>query len=66
MLPEISRLQGVPLLCVYGAGESDDPCPELAAGGASVERIGDGHHLGGDYAAIVAQILAHAAHSAPP
>lgn len=65
-LPEIARLHGVPLLCVYGAGESDDPCPELAAGGASVERIGDGHHLGGDYAAIAAQILAHAAGSGTP
>ena len=65
-LPEIARLRDVRLLCVYGSGESDDPCPQLGAGGAGVERIGDGHHLGGNYAAIATAILAHAARPAGP
>jgi type IV secretory pathway VirJ component len=60
-LPEIARLRDVHLLCVYGAGEADDPCPELAAGGVAVERLGEGHHLGGEYAAIANAILQHAA-----
>jgi type IV secretory pathway VirJ component len=65
-LPEIARLHDVRLLCVYGTGEANDPCPELGAGGVDVERIGDGHHLGGDHAAIAAAILAHAARAGPP
>ena len=65
-LPEIARLRGMPLLCVYGAGESRDPCPELGASGVAVERIGDGHHLGGDHAAIADAILRHSARAGAP
>lgn len=63
-LPEIARLGDVNLLCVYGAGESGDPCPELESSGVAVERIGEKHHLGGDYGAIAAAILEHAAQPA--
>jgi type IV secretory pathway VirJ component len=65
-LPEIAQLHDVRLLCIYGAGEADDPCPELGAAGVAAERIGDGHHLGGDHAAIAAAILAHAARAGAP
>jgi type IV secretory pathway VirJ component len=51
---------------VYGAGEANDPCPELGPSGVGVERIGDGHHLGGEYEAIAAAILAHAARAGAP
>jgi len=64
-LPEIARLQDLRLLCVYGVGEANDPCPELGASGVAVERIGDGHHLGGDYATIAAAILQHGARPPP-
>jgi type IV secretory pathway VirJ component len=65
-LPEIAQLHDVRLLCIYGAGEADDPCAELGAAGVAAERIGDGHHLGGDHAAIAAAILAHAARAGAP
>lgn len=62
--PELARMQGVRALCLYGAGESHDPCPRLAGGALAAESLGSGHHFGGEYAALAAAMLAHAGSAA--
>ena len=60
--PEVEKLRGMKLLCVYGADESDSICPRLPPGLARLDRRPGGHHFGGDYRAIADRILAEAGH----
>jgi type IV secretory pathway VirJ component len=56
----------VPVLCVYGEGESDSICPGLPAGGGVTRvEIGKGHHFSGEYAALADRILAFARGARP-
>jgi type IV secretory pathway VirJ component len=57
--PELAAISA-PVLCIYGAGESTTICPAAQSGRVRGERIGSGHHFGGDYSAIADQILAFA------
>jgi len=54
--PEIEKL-GLPVLCVYGVGDSDALCPTLPRRIATAIPEPGGHHPGGDYRALVHQIL---------
>jgi type IV secretory pathway VirJ component len=56
-LPELRRIAGLPLLCVYGSGESDSLCPSLQLPNASSVMIGSGHHFGGEAGEIAAAVL---------
>jgi type IV secretory pathway VirJ component len=58
--PELAALAPVPVLCIYGAGESDSICPSLPAGSVAREQIGTGHHFGGEYDRLADRILAFA------
>jgi type IV secretory pathway VirJ component len=59
--PELARLGNLPVLCIYGEGETDSICPELPAGGyIAREQIGKGHHFSGEYATLADRILAFA------
>lgn len=55
VLPELVRLGGVPVLCVYGRDEEVSACRDTSALGDPevrvVERAG-GHHFDGDYSAL--------------
>lgn len=55
--PEVEKLRGTKLLCVYGADESDSLCPRLPVGLARLDERPGGHHFGGDYREIAARIL---------
>jgi type IV secretory pathway VirJ component len=59
-LPEINRIAGVPVLCIYGADESDSLCPKLDAQKFTVVKLKGGHHFDGDYAGLAQKILAAA------
>ena len=48
------------MLCLYGEGEKDSICPGLPPGMATPERVGTGHHFGGEYAKLAESILAFA------
>ncbi len=63
--PEIEKLKGVALTCLYGAGEKHDPCAELAGLTMHAREIGTGHHFSGDYAALADAVLAGADLSPP-
>jgi len=59
-LPEINRITGVPVLCIYGADESDSLCPKLDPKKFNIVKLKGGHHFDGDYANLARQILAAA------
>jgi type IV secretory pathway VirJ component len=58
--PELNELGGVPVLCVYGEGETDSICPLLPPAVGARAQIGRGHHFSGDYQALAERILAFA------
>ena len=55
--PELAELKAVPVLCLYGEGETDSICPQLPPGSATSEQIGKGHHFSGEYAQLADRIL---------
>jgi type IV secretory pathway VirJ component len=55
--PEIDRLTGMRVLCLYGANETDSACPEIRRGAADIVRLAGGHHFGGAYAGLADRIL---------
>jgi type IV secretory pathway VirJ component len=64
--PEVAALSHVPVLCIYGEGESDSICPGLPAGAQLArELVGKGHHFSGEYATLADRILAFARAARP-
>jgi type IV secretory pathway VirJ component len=59
-LPEVNRITGLPVLCIYGEDEHDSLCPKLDPTKFNVVKVKGGHHLDGNYAALASQILAAA------
>ncbi len=60
-LPEINRITGMPVLCIYGEDETDSLCPKLDPKKFTIVKLKGGHHFDGDYANLARQILAAAA-----
>ena len=56
ILPELTSWSSRPYVCMYGAKEKDSLCPQLRAGGHSLQMPG-GHHFAGKYSRITDQIL---------
>ncbi len=58
--PEIARMQGVRVLCLYGVEEEGSPCPKLT--GPQLKSIGlpGGHHFDGDFGGLVRHITDYA------
>jgi type IV secretory pathway VirJ component len=59
--PEIAKLAGRKVLCIYGSDEPDPLCPELDRTQVTVVAAPGGHHFGGDYKALAERIV-RAAH----
>jgi type IV secretory pathway VirJ component len=59
-LPEVNRITGMPVLCIYGEDEHDSLCPKLDARKFAVVMVKGGHHFDGNYAGLAGQILAAA------
>lgn len=57
LAPEAQRLQGLPLLCLYGADEGDTLCPALHGAGIHALHLPGGHHFDGAYAELGRAIL---------
>jgi type IV secretory pathway VirJ component len=57
--PALRKLQGKPILCLYGEGDHDSPCSKVSPPGQAV-RVAGSHALGGDAAGIADRILAAA------
>lgn len=56
--PEIERMAGATVVCLYGSEEQDSPCPSLTGAGVRAIALKGGHHFDGDYAALAQQVLA--------
>lgn len=62
LLPELARLRGTPMVCVYGTGEDHSACRDADSSLiVRFARKGD-HHFDGDYAAIARLILSALPH----
>jgi len=59
-LPEVNRITGMPVLCIYGEDEHDSLCPKLDPTKFKVVKVKGGHHFDGNYAALADDILAAA------
>jgi type IV secretory pathway VirJ component len=59
-LPEVDRITGVPVLCIYGSDEKDSLCPKLNTKRFSVVQVKGGHHFDGNYSGLARDILAAA------
>jgi type IV secretory pathway VirJ component len=59
-LPEVNRIEGAPVLCIYGDGDRDTLCPKLDPAKVKVVKLPGGHHFNGDYAGLARVILAAA------
>ena len=64
-LPEVARMGGVTVLCVYGEDETDSLCPRLDPRKVTVAKLKGGHHFDGDYAALARTIMATAPRTSP-
>jgi type IV secretory pathway VirJ component len=60
-LPEVNRLTGMPVLCIYGEDEDDSLCPKLDPLKFKVVKVKGGHHFDGNYAGLANEILNAAA-----
>ncbi len=56
-LPEVNRISGVPVLCIYGEDERDSLCPKLDPQKFNVVKVKGGHHFDGNYAGLAQDIL---------
>lgn len=56
-LPEVEKLRGTPLLCVFGEKESDSLCRDLPNGLGHLLPTTGAHHFGGDYRKLAAAVL---------
>ncbi|HET7233745.1 MAG TPA: AcvB/VirJ family lysyl-phosphatidylglycerol hydrolase [Longimicrobium sp.] len=62
VLPEVTGLSGVRVMCVYGADDAHSLCPTLPARAGEQVRMDGGHHLGGDTQRIATLIAAEMGH----
>jgi type IV secretory pathway VirJ component len=58
--PEVNRMTGMPVLCIYGEDEKDSLCPKLDPKKFTIIELKGGHHFNGDYAGLARQILSSA------
>lgn len=59
-LPEVNRITGIPVLCIYGADEHNSLCPKLDPNKFRIVKVKGGHHFDGNYAALADDILSTA------
>jgi type IV secretory pathway VirJ component len=58
--PEIEKLRGKTILCIYGVDESDTVCPQLPAGLAILDKRPGAHHFNADYQSVADRIVTEA------
>ncbi|MGB8933180.1 MAG: AcvB/VirJ family lysyl-phosphatidylglycerol hydrolase, partial [Anaeromyxobacteraceae bacterium] len=66
ILPDVERLAGTPVLCLYGRDEGESLCPLIRSRpGARLVELDGGHHFGGDYGAVAREVVRSLAGGAP-
>ncbi|MGE0681021.1 MAG: AcvB/VirJ family lysyl-phosphatidylglycerol hydrolase [Candidatus Binatia bacterium] len=64
VLPEVEKLRGKKMLCVYGEEETDTLCKRIDPAFVDVIRLPGGHHFDGGYDALAKRILREVSASA--
>ncbi len=59
VVPEVEKLKGMSVVCIYGTDEDDSACKMLDKTVSNVVELSGGHHFGGDYQALAKIILDH-------
>jgi type IV secretory pathway VirJ component len=59
-LPEINRISGLPVVCIYGEDEHDSLCPKLDPKKFNIVKLKGGHHFDGNYTGLADRILSAA------
>ena len=54
--PELSHWTGSSYVCIYGEEDDDSACSKLAGRGGAAVKMAGGHHFGGSYEEIAAEI----------
>ncbi len=57
-LPELAKIDGREVQCIYGADEDDTACPGLKGTPVEVIETAGGHHFDGNYQALADTIMA--------
>lgn len=60
VVPEVLKLAGHRMVCVYGADEKDSACRMLEPGLAQTIALEGAHHFGGDHEGVTKIVLAEA------
>lgn len=60
VVPEVQKLNGMNVLCIYGEDESESACRSLGRNDATAIEMSGGHHFSGDYEKLANTILDHA------
>ena len=55
--PELRRWSGAPYLCLYGEDDGDSACAQITGKEGVAVKMSGGHHFGGGYADVAAEIL---------
>lgn len=58
VIPEVQKLAGMHVMCVYGSDEGNSVCRELGAKGVEAVELPGGHHFEGNYAELADMIHA--------
>ena len=58
LAPEVERITGVRVLCVYGSDDENAVCPALRSGAARILARPGGHHMDKDFEALGEAIVA--------
>jgi len=61
ILPELERLRGTPVLCVYGKDEKESLCRLADTSAVHVDKRAGRHHFDGAYDTVAAEILRYLA-----
>jgi type IV secretory pathway VirJ component len=61
ILPELERLRGTPVLCVYGRDEKESLCRLADTSAVHVDKRAGRHHFDGAYDTVAAEILRYLA-----
>jgi len=65
LLPEVRKLEPVPMLCVYGEDEESSLCQDLRPDEATIKSLPGSHHFNGEFAKVAELMLAHLKDKAP-
>lgn len=59
VIPEVQKLKGMNVMCIYGEDETDNACSLLDKTSFNLIKMKGGHHFAGDYNKLTSVILAH-------